>query len=165
MIRDKRRFNIGEPVRITKQVVRCIESDAHEPKPFSAEDDSRTWVRWQRTAMPEPAAGVVVGIGCKVSGELKQGASFEAGWGAPPEPSANYIDGMPEPFWLVRLGVENKPLLVDDRDIKLARAMPVLPLRYSRQPPWTDGARQAYRDAVKDAPRDKKGRFAKEVKK
>jgi len=68
--------------------------------------------------------------------------------------------------WLVRFGMLNRPVCVQDEDLVLRYKMPKLfrfklPLLDAKRTPWSEEYKKEQREIMKNAPRDEKGRWKK----
>lgn len=110
-----------------------------------------------------PWIGQIVGAKRKQTGWYDPG--YSGGYWDEEKEAPSFTIDRTITVWLVTRGLVNIPLmcLEDDLIIVPEEAKPEsLPWLCTVQPEWDEVSRKEYRDAVKDCPRDSKGRFLKD---
>ena len=151
---NKRKYKIGTPV-----IVRATtESEYQGPK---TRGTKKILVS---TKLSEPKIGQVVGLCHVQTGEYDWTtiSNDEDGY-YPDEPYLNTKET--HSLWLVRFGMYNHPVKVQDKDLTLTgmgEKIPKFPLLSVNQAEWTPAYRQMLSEEAKSMPRNSLGRFTKE---
>jgi len=154
---DLRRLRIGDLVRVLA-VTRAEYNDQNQ----------RIVVREE---LSEPNLGYVVGAARIQIGEYSGAGLTGAGLTAKTTTSSPpflIVKGVVT-VWLVRFGLLNRPVKVQDKDAKLEirldllqRASEKFPLLDQKQPPMPESCRSFLREWASNRKRDERGRWVKE---
>ena len=145
------RFQIGDWVHTDRTV-----------RPAITADNMR-----KLQALPVPCDGVIVGLKRFHLGQLKIRWEQES-WEMPRYDAGSYLDiSETVVVWAIKTGMFNKPIYARDSDVvpAVVGVKTKLPLLFTRQPPWTDDAKEDMRTEASRWPRDAKGRWIKEKQK
>jgi len=138
---NRDRFTIGDWVLVTAEstIMRAYGG------PTGAKREIQKW------CAPEPWLGQIVGAAIRFTGNISYNGEY----------GASFTIGGTIPVWLVRQGMTNKPVMVQDADLEPAEGNTHLPWRHCNQTPWSDRDREWLRKEAAAWPRDEKGRWRK----
>jgi len=142
------KYHIGEHVIVKAKMIR-------------SKDYGRKKITWERFPYETPIHGQVVGMTHKKSGTYVPGNSCST-WDGEEYASGYLTDTTLHSFWLVRFGMFNLPVVVEDSDLEPALEYKELPTLHLIPCKWSEANRKQLRDIMRNVPRDSKGRWIKE---
>jgi len=119
-------------------------------------------VTWIDSKYSKPRLGRIVGLCRRFDGDIEIGPwvkDYDDSWDAP-----RYLNCTKENIlYEIRLGWFNKPIYVQLENMRLAKLDEIkdLPMLFTNVLPWSEESRNSLREDIKNAPRDKTGRFIK----
>lgn len=130
------KYSIGDYVMVSREMVR---RDSHG-------------IKWVPQKLNPPRLGQVAGLAVRHDGKMEYSLNYEEG--------AYFVSEGTHTFWQVKFGLMNKPICVQNDDIRLATVdevedLPKLCVRNC----WTDSMKQSMSKDSKNWGRDSKGRW------
>ena len=117
-------------------------------------------VTWIDSNYSKPRLGRVVGLCRRFDGDIEGGAYDDYYENC----NERYLYHTKENIlYVIKLGWFNKPIYVRLENMRLAKLDEIkdLPMLFTNVLPWSEESRNSLREDIKNAPRDKTGRFIK----